>query len=156
MSSETGHESEARLARIPAQVRHIHLMGVAGSAMAALAGMLAERGLRVTGSDNQLYEPDASMLRRLRIEIRPSYNPSNLEPPPDLVVVGNVITRANPEATALLNTNIPYLSMPEALRHFFLKGQRVLMVAGTHGKTTSTAMMARVLDVAGRDPSIDR
>jgi len=129
-------------------------MGVAGSAMAALAGMLAERGLRVTGSDNQLYEPAASMLRRLRIEIRPSYHPSNLVPPPDLVVVGNVITRANPEATALLTTNIPYLSMPEALRHFFLNGRRVLMVAGTHGKTTSTAMMARVLDMAGRDPSM--
>ncbi|MBV8454381.1 MAG: hypothetical protein JOZ29_19215, partial [Deltaproteobacteria bacterium] len=121
--------------------------------MAALAGMLAERGLRVTGSDNQIYEPAASMLRRLRIEIR-SYNPSNLEPPPDLVVVGNVITRANPEAAALLNTSIPYLSMPEALRHFFLRGRRVLMVAGTHGKTTSTAMMARVLEAAGRDPSM--
>src|SRR5216683_8080406 len=154
MPSETTSESAARLARIPAQVRHIHLIGVAGSAMAALAGMLAERDLRVTGSDNQLYEPAASMLRRLRIEIRPSYHPSNLVPPPDLVVVGNVITRANPEATALLTTNIPYLSMPEALRHFFLTGRRVLMVAGTHGKTTSTAMMARVLDVAGRDPSM--
>ncbi len=116
--------------------------------------MLAWHEFRVTGSDNQLYEPAASMLRRLRIEIRPSYHPSNLVPPPDLVVVGNVITRANPEATALLTTNIPYLSMPEALRHFFLNGRRVLMVAGTHGKTTSTAMMARVLDMAGRDPSM--
>jgi UDP-N-acetylmuramate: L-alanyl-gamma-D-glutamyl-meso-diaminopimelate ligase len=122
--------------------------------MAALAGMMTERGLHVTGSDNQLYEPAASLLRRLRIEIRPSYHPSNLEPPPDLVVVGNVITRSNPEAIALLSTNIPYLSMPEALRHFFLKERQVLMVAGTHGKTTSTAMMARVLDVAGRDPSM--
>src|SRR5215471_2988453 len=122
-SSATGEsrpESSARLERIPAAPRHIHLMGVGGSAMAALAGMLAERGLRVTGSDNQIYEPAASMLRRLRIEIRPSYDPSNLEPPPDLVVVGNVITRFNPEAVALLSTNIPYVSMPEALRHFFL------------------------------------
>jgi UDP-N-acetylmuramate: L-alanyl-gamma-D-glutamyl-meso-diaminopimelate ligase len=153
-TSESRPASSDRLERIPATLRHIHLMGVAGSAMAALAGMLAERGLRVTGSDNQLYEPAASILRELRIEIRPSYNPANLEPPPDLVVVGNVITRSNPEATALLSSNIPYLSMPEALRHFFLKGRRVLMVAGTHGKTTSTAMMARVLDVAGRDPSM--
>jgi len=156
-SSATGEsrpESSARLERIPAAPRHIHLMGVGGSAMAALAGMLAERGLRVTGSDNQIYEPAASMLRRLRIDIRPSYSPSNLEPPPDLVVVGNVITRSNPEAAALLGTNIPYLSMPEALWHFFLRGRRVLMVAGTHGKTTSTAMMARVLEAAGRDPSM--
>ena len=122
--------------------------------MAALAGMLAERGFHVTGSDNQLYEPAASMLRRLRIQIRSSYSPSNLDPAPDLVVVGNVITRSNSEATALLNRNIPYLSMPEALWHFFLKERRVLMVAGTHGKTTSTAMMARVLEVAGRDPSM--
>ena len=153
-TEESIPESSARLERIPATPRHIHLMGVGGSAMAALAGMLAERCLRVTGSDNQIYEPAASMLRRLQIEISPSYNPSNLEPSPDLVVVGNVITRSNPEAVALLGTNIPYLSMPEALRHFFLRGHRVLMVAGTHGKTTSTAMMARVLEVAGRDPSM--
>ncbi|MBV8361612.1 MAG: hypothetical protein JO189_27310 [Deltaproteobacteria bacterium] len=151
---ESRLESSARLELIPATPRHIHLMGVGGSAMAALAGMLIERGLRVTGSDNQIYEPAASMLRRLRIEIRPSYSPSNLDPPPDLVVVGNVITRSNPEAAALLSTNIPYISMPEALRHFFLRGSQVLMVAGTHGKTTSTAMMARVLETAGRDPSM--
>jgi UDP-N-acetylmuramate: L-alanyl-gamma-D-glutamyl-meso-diaminopimelate ligase len=146
--------SKARLARIPATLRHIHLIGVGGSAMAALAGMLAERGLRVTGSDNQLYEPAASLLRRLQIEVRSNYSPSNLEPVPDLVIVGNVVTRSNPEAAALLNTNIPYVSMPEALRHLFLDGRRVLMVAGTHGKTTSTAMMARVLEVSGRDPSM--
>jgi UDP-N-acetylmuramate: L-alanyl-gamma-D-glutamyl-meso-diaminopimelate ligase len=146
--------SYARLERIPEAPSHIHLMGVGGSAMAALAGMLAERGLRVSGSDSQIYEPAASLLRRLQIEIRPRYDPSNLEPPPDLVVVGNVITRSNPEAAALLSTNIPYVSMPEALRHFFLRGRRVLMVAGTHGKTTSTAMMARVLEVAGHDPSM--
>jgi UDP-N-acetylmuramate: L-alanyl-gamma-D-glutamyl-meso-diaminopimelate ligase len=154
MSVNTEDASSARLERIPASLRHIHLIGVGGLAMAALAGMLAERGLRVTGSDNQLYEPAASMLRRLRIEIRQSYSPSNLEATPDLVVVGNVITRSNPEAAALLSMTVPYLSMPEALWHFFLREQRVLMVAGTHGKTTSTAMMARVLEVAGRDPSM--
>jgi UDP-N-acetylmuramate: L-alanyl-gamma-D-glutamyl-meso-diaminopimelate ligase len=152
--SESRPASNARLARIPATLHHVHLIGIAGSAMAALAGMLADRGLRVTGSDNQLYEPAASMLRRLRIEVRSIYSPSNLEPSPDLVVVGNVITRSNSEAAALLTRDIPYVSMPEALRHFFLKGRRVLMVAGTHGKTTSTAMMARVLDVGGRDPSM--
>ena len=100
MPSETTSESAARLARIPAQVRHIHLIGVAGSAMAALAGMLAERGLRVTGSDNQLYEPTASLLKRLKIEVSNSFDGANLVPPPDLVVVGNVVTRANPEAAA--------------------------------------------------------
>src|SRR5216683_4886937 len=154
MPSETTSESVARLARIPAHVRHIHLIGVAGSAMAALAGMLAERGLRVTGSDNQLYEPTASLLKRLKIEVRNSFDGANLVPPPDLVVVGNVVTRANPEAAALLASPVPYVSMPEALWHFFLRDRRVLMVAGTHGKTTSTAMMAHVLTAAGRDPSM--
>src|SRR5258708_39503133 len=154
MPHETALESVSRLARIPAQVRHIHLIGVAGSAMAALAGMLAERGLRVTGSDNQLDEPTASLLKRLKIEVSNSFDGANLVPPPDLVVVGNVVTRANPEAVALLASSIPYVSMPEALWHFFLKDRRVLMVAGTHGKTTSTAMMAHVLEAAGGDPSM--
>jgi UDP-N-acetylmuramate: L-alanyl-gamma-D-glutamyl-meso-diaminopimelate ligase len=154
MNESGGDRSLARLERVPSTMRHVHLIGVAGSAMAALAGMLAERGLHVTGSDTQLYEPAESILRRRRIQIRPSYSPLNLEPAPDLVVVGNVITRSNPEAIALLDRNIPYLSMPEALWHFFLKERHVLMVAGTHGKTTSTAMMARVLEVCGHDPSM--
>jgi UDP-N-acetylmuramate: L-alanyl-gamma-D-glutamyl-meso-diaminopimelate ligase len=162
MSSEVAREiaplvsadSRTRLARIPATIRHIHLIGIAGSAMAALAGMLAARGYRVTGSDNQLYEPTASLLKGLRIDIRNGYNPANLAPAPDLVVVGNVVPRNNPEAQALLATSIPYVSMPEALWHLFLRDRRVLMVAGTHGKTTSTAMMAHVLEAAGRDPSM--
>jgi UDP-N-acetylmuramate: L-alanyl-gamma-D-glutamyl-meso-diaminopimelate ligase len=147
-------ESEARLARIPATLRHVHLIGVAGTAMAALAGMLAERGLRVSGSDHQFYEPTSSLLRTARVELKVGFGGGNLVPTPDLVVVGNVIQRVNPEAQALLASTIPYLSMPEALRHFFLKDKKVLMVAGTHGKTTSTAMMAHVLASAGRDPSM--
>jgi UDP-N-acetylmuramate: L-alanyl-gamma-D-glutamyl-meso-diaminopimelate ligase len=148
------NDSVARLRRVPAVVRHVHLIGVAGTAMAALAGMLADRGFRVTGSDNQLYEPTASLLRGSRVEVMTDFAPANLTPAPDLAVVGNVITRANPEAQALLASAIPYLSMPESLWHFFLKDRRVLMVAGTHGKTTSTAMMAHVLVEAGREPSL--
>jgi UDP-N-acetylmuramate: L-alanyl-gamma-D-glutamyl-meso-diaminopimelate ligase len=147
-------DSDARLARVPASVRHVHLIGVAGTAMAALAGMLAERGYRVTGSDNQFYEPTASLLRRSRVELMEGFAPVHLAPAPDLVVVGNVVTRANPEAQALLASRTPYLSMPEALWHFFLSSRRVLMVAGTHGKTTSTSIMAQVLAAAGRDPSM--
>src|SRR5258707_4022716 len=82
------------------------------------------------------------------------FSPAILSPTPDLAVVGNVIVPTNPEAVALLASPIPYLSMPEALWHFFLKDRRVLMIAGTHGKTTSTAMMAHVLNAAGRDPSM--
>lgn len=147
-------DSAARLARVPAVTKRVHLIGVGGTAMAALAGMLSERGLTVTGSDNQLYEPTASLLRNSRVKLVAGFAPANLSPAPDLVVVGNVIMRSNPEAEALLDSPIPYLSMPEALWHFFLKERRVLMVAGTHGKTTSTAMMAHVLHAAGRDPSM--
>ncbi|HVA83274.1 MAG TPA: Mur ligase family protein [Candidatus Binataceae bacterium] len=154
MSDMISAESAVRMARVPHEVRHIHLIGVAGTAMAALAGMLAERGYRVTGSDSQLYEPTASLLKRMRVEVQKGFGPQNLAPAPDLVVVGNVVTRANPEAQALLQSELAYLSMPEALWHFFLGAKRVLMVAGTHGKTTSTAMMAHVLDAAGRDPSM--
>ncbi len=154
MPTEARADSSARLAAVPAAIRHIHLIGVGGTAMAALAGMLAERGYRVTGSDLQLYEPTASLLKGSRVEVRGGFGAHNLNPAPDLVVVGNVVTRANPEAAALLETSIPYLSMPEALYHFFLRERRVLMVAGTHGKTTSTAMMAQVLRAAGRDPSL--
>jgi UDP-N-acetylmuramate: L-alanyl-gamma-D-glutamyl-meso-diaminopimelate ligase len=146
--------SAARLARIPALVRRVHLIGVGGTAMAALAGMLAERGLTVTGSDNQLYEPTASLLKNSRVGLMTGFSPANLSPAPDVAVVGNVIVSNNPEAVALLASSIPYLSMPEALWHFFLQDRRVLMVAGTHGKTTSTAMMAHVLNAAGRDPSM--
>jgi UDP-N-acetylmuramate: L-alanyl-gamma-D-glutamyl-meso-diaminopimelate ligase len=144
----------ARLARVPAAAKRVHLIGVGGTAMAALAGMLSDRGLTVTRSDNQLYEPTASLLRNSRVNVITGFAPANLSPPPDLAVVGNVIPRNNPEAIALLASPIPYLSMPEALWHFFLKDRRVLMVAGTHGKTTSTAMMAHVLHAAGRDPSM--
>src|SRR6266436_8033451 len=146
--------SASRLARIPASVSRVHLIGVGGTAMAALAGMLVERGLSVTGSDNQLYEPTLSLLKNSRVELMTGFLPANLSPAPDLAVVGNVIVPTNPEAVALLASPIPYLSMPEALWHFFLKDRRVLMVAGTHGKTTSTAMMAHVLNAAGRDPSM--
>jgi UDP-N-acetylmuramate: L-alanyl-gamma-D-glutamyl-meso-diaminopimelate ligase len=153
---EVSPESTARLASVPPALglHHVHLIGVAGTAMAALAGMLAERGLRVTGSDDQLYEPTASLLKRLQVEVRIGFGAHNLVPVPDLVVVGNVVPRANPEVQALLLSSIPYLSMPEALWHFFLRERRVLMVAGTHGKTTSTAMMAHVLASVGRDPSM--
>jgi UDP-N-acetylmuramate: L-alanyl-gamma-D-glutamyl-meso-diaminopimelate ligase len=154
MLSESTADSATRIERIPAQINHVHLLGIAGSAMAALAGMLTARGFRVTGSDSQLYEPAASQLARLKIQVAQPYSGANLRPAPDLAVIGNVVTRANPEVQALLASPTPYLSMPEALHHFFLRERRVLMVAGTHGKTTSTAMMTHVLETAGRDPSM--
>ncbi|HEV3112997.1 MAG TPA: Mur ligase family protein [Candidatus Binataceae bacterium] len=147
-------DSAVRLSKVPAACKRIHLMGVGGTAMAALAGMLKERGFAVSGSDNELYEPTASLLRRLNIDAKHGFAPANLEPPPDLVVFGNVITRNNPEAVALMQSAIPYLSMPEALWRYFLSDRCPLMVCGTHGKTTSTSLMAQVLIDAGRDPGV--
>ncbi|MGO9061606.1 MAG: UDP-N-acetylmuramate--L-alanine ligase [Candidatus Binataceae bacterium] len=152
--TESLADSAARLSRVPAHPQRIHLMGIGGTAMAALAGMLKERGFAVSGSDNELYEPTASLLRRLEVDAKRGFAPANLEPAPDLVVVGNVITRNNSEAAALLQSRIPYVSMPEALWRFFLSDRCPLMVCGTHGKTTSTSMMAQVLIAAGRDPSV--
>src|SRR5689334_10680386 len=114
MNQEVSAESAVRIARIPATVHHVHLLGIGGTAMAALAGMLVERGFQVTGSDGPVYEPTASLLERMHVQVSP-FGPPNLFPPPELVIVGNVITRVNVEAVALQQSTIPYLSMPEAL-----------------------------------------
>jgi UDP-N-acetylmuramate: L-alanyl-gamma-D-glutamyl-meso-diaminopimelate ligase len=136
------------------QVRHVHLVAIAGVGMAALAGMLKQRGLRVTGSDERVYPPMSTLLERLGIPVLEGYSPANLEPAPDLVVIGNKVSRGNAEVQGVLRAGLPYVSLPEALAHFFIAGRRSLVVAGTHGKTTSTAMLAWVLEQAGRDPSL--
>lgn len=137
-----------------AAIRHIHLIAVGGVAMATLAAMLKERGYRVTGSDQGVYPPMSDFLAQAGISVMQGYRVENLAPAPDLVIVGNAISRTNPEAAALLQTNIPYLSFPQALARFFLTGKRSLVVAGTHGKTTSTALLAWVLEQAGRQPGM--
>lgn len=137
---------------LPPSPRHIHLMGICGVGMASLAGMLHARGLRVTGSDQTMYPPMSTFLHSLGIPLAEGYRPENLHPEPDLVIVGNVISAVNPEAVALSRLRIPYLSFPQALRRFALEGKRPLVVAGTHGKTTSTALLAWVLETAGLSP----
>src|SRR5206468_12382782 len=107
-----------------------------------------------SGSDQNVYPPASTLLERLGIDLRNGYGAENLEPAPDLVVVGNAVSRTNPEVAAMLERNLRYTSMPDAIRRFFLAGKRSLVVAGTHGKTTSTAMLASVLALAGRDPSL--
>jgi len=138
----------------PDRVHHVHLVAIAGVGMAALAGMLKQRGLRVTGSDEHVYPPMSTVLERLGIAVLEGYTPQHLVPPPDLVVIGNKVSRGNPEVEGVLAAGLPFLSFPEALAEFFLAGRRSLVVAGTHGKTTSTAMLAWVLEQAGRDPSL--
>jgi UDP-N-acetylmuramate: L-alanyl-gamma-D-glutamyl-meso-diaminopimelate ligase len=133
---------------------HVHLIAISGVAMATLAAMLKERGYRVTGSDQGVYPPMSDFLARAGIEVMQGYRADNLVPAPDLVIVGNAVSRTNPEVAALLETNIAYLSFPQALAQFFLAGKRPLVVAGTHGKTTSTALLAWVLEKAGRQPGM--
>jgi UDP-N-acetylmuramate: L-alanyl-gamma-D-glutamyl-meso-diaminopimelate ligase len=131
---------------------HIHLLGICGTGMAALAGILKEQGHRVSGSDEQVYPPMSTMLSGLGIPLQNGYSPANLEPTPDLVVVGNVIRRENPEAQAVLAQDLPRLSLPEALNRFLVDDRQSLVVAGTHGKTTTTALIAWLLFALGLDP----
>ena len=141
------------LNRAPETIRHIHIMGICGTAMAALAGMLLQSGFRITGSDRQVYPPMSEFLTGLGIEICNGYAPENLLPRPDLVIVGNVITRVNPEALALAEARIPYLSLPQALAHFYIGSRTSLVVAGTHGKTTTSSLLASSLHRANLDPT---
>jgi UDP-N-acetylmuramate: L-alanyl-gamma-D-glutamyl-meso-diaminopimelate ligase len=131
---------------------HIHLLGICGTGMAALAGILQEQGYRVSGSDEHVYPPMSTLLERLGIPVQNGYAPENLAPAPDLVVVGNVIRRENPEAQAVLARNLPRLSLPEALNRFLVGERQSLVVTGTHGKTTTTALIAWLLYALGLDP----
>lgn len=136
----------------PDTIRHIHLMGVCGTGVGALAGMLQKSGYTISGSDQHIYPPMSDFLAGLGIEIKNGYQPDNLSPRPDLVIVGNVVTRKNPEAITLAELKIPYLSMPQALSHFFLTGKTAIVACGTHGKTTTSSLIATMLHGAGLDP----
>jgi UDP-N-acetylmuramate: L-alanyl-gamma-D-glutamyl-meso-diaminopimelate ligase len=136
----------------PENVRHVHLMGICGTGVGALAGMLKCVGFEVTGSDQHIYPPMSDFLALSGIPVQAGYAAANLVPRPDLVVVGNVITAANPEAIALAAAAIPYVSFPQALSHYFIAGKRSLVVAGTHGKTTTASLMATLLHGGGFDP----
>jgi UDP-N-acetylmuramate: L-alanyl-gamma-D-glutamyl-meso-diaminopimelate ligase len=131
--------------------RHIHLSGICGTAMASLAGLLQLEGHRITGSDKAAYPPMSDLLRELGIEVMEPYAESNLDPRPDLVVIGNALSRGNPEVERVLDERIPFTSMAALLREEFLTGRESLVVAGTHGKTTTTSMLAWIYQVAARE-----
>ena len=130
--------------------KHIHLIGICGTAMASLAGMLQARGHRITGSDAAAYPPMSDVLAGLGIPLMQPYAEANLEPRPDLVIVGNAISRGNVELEYVLDTRIPFTSMAAVLHDEFLPGRESLVVAGTHGKTTTTSMLAWIYEVASR------
>ncbi|MBI1955950.1 MAG: UDP-N-acetylmuramate:L-alanyl-gamma-D-glutamyl-meso-diaminopimelate ligase, partial [Acidobacteria bacterium] len=146
----------------PSPGTHIHLIGMAGTGMGALAGLLQEAGYQVTGSDEEIYPPISTLLAELGIPVHQGYrasnlnpgglNPGELNPAPDLVVVGNAISRGNAEVEAVLDAKLPYASLPEPLRELFLRGRETIVVAGTHGKTTVTSLLAWIFHAAGRSP----
>ena len=133
--------------------KHIHVIGIGGSAMAPLAGMLREKGFRVTGSDSGVYPPASTLLESLGISFYHTFDATHLDPKPDLVVVGNIIARGNPELEEVLDRKIPYRSLPEMLEEEFLPGRHSIVVSGTHGKTTTTAMLAWIFHVAAKKPN---
>lgn len=121
--------------------------------MAALAGMLQARGHQITGSDENVYPPMSTMLASLGIAVKPGYRAEHLEPAPDCVIVGNAIPRGNAEVEATLNRKLLYRSQAEVVKEEFIRGRRSLVVAGTHGKTTTTSIAAWVMDQGGLDPT---
>jgi UDP-N-acetylmuramate: L-alanyl-gamma-D-glutamyl-meso-diaminopimelate ligase len=131
----------------------VHMIGIGGSAMAPLAGMLREHGFRVTGSDSGVYPPASTLLESLGISFFNTFDAAHMEPVPDLVVVGNIIARGNPELEEVLDRKIPYRSMPEILEEVFLPGKHSIVVSGTHGKTTTTAMLAWIFQTGGKRPN---
>lgn len=130
----------------------IYCIAIGGTGMAPLACLLQGLGHRVRGSDGPLYPPMSTLLEEAGIRPLEGYDPAHLEPPPDLVIVGNAVARGNPEAEAVEASGLERISMPQALDRFLLAGRRSLVVAGTHGKTTTTAMAAHVWSACGRDP----
>jgi UDP-N-acetylmuramate: L-alanyl-gamma-D-glutamyl-meso-diaminopimelate ligase len=133
--------------------KHIHVIGIGGSAMSPLAGMLREHGFRLTGSDSGVYPPASTLLESLGISFFHSFDAANMQPAPDLVVIGNIIARGNPELEEVLDRKIPYRSMPEILEEVFLPEKHSIVVSGTHGKTTTTAMLAWIFQTAGKRPN---
>lgn len=137
----------------PDQIRTVYLIGICGTGMGSLAGLLQAAGYEVSGSDENVYPPMSTQLANAGIKVYQGFDPAHLDPAPDVVVVGNACTPRHVEAAYAREKGLVQLSLPEALRHFFLNHSRTLVVAGTHGKTTTTGLLIHVLKEAGLDPS---
>ncbi len=134
-------------------IRKVHFTGICGTAMGSLAAALSDRGVVVTGSDENVYPPMSTFLHEKGIPVTAGFKASNLPADTDFVVIGNAMKRGNPEVEAILNRKLLYYSLPEALKIFFLRGKHNLVVAGTHGKTTTTSLLAWIFESAGLAPS---
>lgn len=132
---------------------HIHFIGICGTGMATLAAMLKSRGYHISGSDESVYPPMSDFLQARQIPIIEGFSLANMNPEPRLAIVGNALSRGNPEIEYILNFKIPYMSFPEALKHFFLSRKKTIVVTGTHGKTTTASMIAWGLHYAELSPS---
>src|SRR5262249_8828024 len=135
------------------QKKYYHLIGICGTAMGSLAGMLKAQGHCVTGSDKAFYPPMSDELKRLNIETYEGFDAAHLKPAPDLIVVGNATSRGNVEIEYALDNKLRSISMPEAVRENFIRGRHSTVIAGTHGKTTTTSLMAWIMEKGGLDPS---
>src|SRR5258705_6552143 len=135
------------------QIRSVHFVGICGTAMASAAAAMREKGVLVTGSDQNVYPPMSTFLADRKIEVMTGYAEGNLAHRPDLVVIGNAISRGNPEAECVLDRKLRFCSLPDLIREFFIRGKRAIVVAGTHGKTTTTSLLAWVFEHNGLNPS---
>jgi UDP-N-acetylmuramate: L-alanyl-gamma-D-glutamyl-meso-diaminopimelate ligase len=138
---------------VMSEIRSVHFVGICGTAMASAAVAMQDKGFQVTGSDQNVYPPMSTFLAERGITVMSGYAESNLGHKPDLVVIGNAISRGNPEAEAILDHKLRYCSLPELLKAFFIQGQRSLVVTGTHGKTTTTSLLTWVFEHNGLNPS---
>jgi UDP-N-acetylmuramate: L-alanyl-gamma-D-glutamyl-meso-diaminopimelate ligase len=132
--------------------KQFHFLGICGTAMASVAVALKERGFKVTGSDENVYPPMSTFLQEKGISLKEGYRAENIPDDADVVVIGNAMKRGNPEVEAVLNRKLLYLSLPEVLKNYFLRGRHNLVVTGTHGKTTTTALLTWIMEKAGRKP----
>jgi UDP-N-acetylmuramate: L-alanyl-gamma-D-glutamyl-meso-diaminopimelate ligase len=137
---------------VVAAPKHFHFLGICGTAMGAVAAAMKERGFTVTGSDENVYPPMSTFLEERGIALHAGYRAENIPNDADVVVIGNAMKRGNPEVEAVLNRKLFYLSLPEVLKNYFLRGCHNLVVTGTHGKTTTTAMLTWIMEKAGHNP----
>src|SRR6185437_14664297 len=135
------------------EIRSVHFIGIGGTAMAAVAMAMRDKGVQVSGSDQNVYPPMSTFLAERRIEVMSGYAEENLAHKPDLVVIGNAISRGNPEVEYVLDHKLRYCSLPELLKEFFIRGRRSIVVSGTHGKTTTTSLLTWVFEHNGLNPS---